>query len=203
MDYDLPQVEGVDWEKAHRYMPDKEVLINMLKEFVSSAQSQTEKLKKFRDEVQREPSDDNFAAFRIHAHAMKSTLRSMGSDLFDRALFLEEAGREGRGQDIIEKTDDFAGSYLDLATKMKAVTGEIKESPAFDKEYFIEKIRIIKEAMDDFDVSKLQEAAEEVLKMEIPEKYSDECEKLEEAVRDLSSDEVIGICNSLEEKIQE
>ncbi len=203
MDYNLPEVEGIDWLVAHRYMPDKEVLLDVLGDFVDTADEQNDLLRKFRQDVEENPCEETYAAFRIQAHAMKATMRSMGSDLFDEALFLEEAGRDGRREDILEKTEDFTVHYKALADKMHrilGVGGQAADTSGFDQVRFYEKVGKIKEAMNAFDVSGLQDALKELLEMPIPEELSGEMTHLKEGIRDLDMDGVLACCERLEQR---
>ena len=74
-DYDMPAIEGIDWEKAHRYLPTKDTLMGVLREMVSGASKQTDILLKYRDRVAEDPSDENYDLYRVQAHAMKASAR--------------------------------------------------------------------------------------------------------------------------------
>ncbi|MCR4673699.1 MAG: hypothetical protein K5675_01715 [Lachnospiraceae bacterium] len=199
MEYNMPPIAGIDWEKAFHYLPTKDLLMEVLQEFVSSADNQTTKLSEFRDDVEREPGEAHFASFRIHAHAMKSSLRSIGSDLFEAAYELEVAGKEQRLDVILEKTDDFTIEYLSLAESLKVIVGEKKKESGFDEQAFFEEITIIRNTMNAFDIAGLQGAMKNIRDMEIPGVFADKVETLENAVRDLASDEVLKTCDTLEE----
>ncbi len=198
MEYDLPEIEGVDWEKAYHYIPNMETLTSTLQEFVGSADTETDRLSGFKEAVMQDGSEENFAAFRIQAHALKSNLRSIGADLFDTALSLENAGKTLDRETIMQKTDDFIADYKKLIQKLTVITGDKKAAETFDIDLFLEKISNIKEAMEAFDVSTLQDNMETVEKMDIPDIYKEDTKKLADAVRDLMSDTVIEICNKLE-----
>ena len=126
MDYNLPEISGIDWETAHRYIPEKEVLIDVLAEFVCSAKKQTELLKGYKEKVIKNPSPENFASYRIQAHAMKAALRSFGSDLFDAAFALETAGKDENLMPIKNQVLPYRQSRPGSRTKTRA-----SKSPGF------------------------------------------------------------------------
>ncbi|MBQ9341673.1 MAG: hypothetical protein IJT81_04870 [Lachnospiraceae bacterium] len=197
MIYDLPAIEGIDWEKAHSYLPDKDMLIKVLEETVRTCVKHTQLLTVLKSTVLTEPSDESFAAFRIQAHAMKATLRTLGSELFEKAFSLEMAGKDGDIDKIRDDTDSFIEDYKRFSESLKAVVGDCDKGKAYDREEFIKQITILKSAMETFDVGTLQEAFDEALRMDLPEEYKDVITKLEKAVRELDSDEVISCCNEL------
>ncbi len=198
-DYDMPVIEGIDWEKAHRYMPTKETLMDVLKEMVAGGAKQTDILLQYRDAVKETPSDENCDLFKVQAHALKASLRSIGSDLFDEGYALEIAGRDRDTESIINNTETFVKHYLELCEKLRIITGDADKKGSFDKEEFTKMIEDIKDAMDSFDIERLQEATGKVLSMETPDELKDELVILEEAVRDLESEKVTSCCERIEE----
>ncbi|MCR5545719.1 MAG: hypothetical protein K6F30_04495 [Lachnospiraceae bacterium] len=199
MEYNMPPVAGIDWEKAHHYLPSKELLLEVLTEFVSSADKQANTLTEFKDMVEQNPTPDNYASFRIHAHAMKSALRSIGADLFAEAYELEIAGKEEQKDVILEKTEDFTIEYLSLAESLKVIVGACNKKAAFNEDDFFAEIDEIKDAMTAFDISGLQDAMKRVSEMSIPSEFVDEVGELEEAVRNLVSNRVLECCENIEE----
>ena len=197
MSYDIPIIPGIDWEKAHNYLPDKETLVKVLEETVRSCMKQTQLLSVLKSAVLSDASENNFSAYRTQAHAMKATLRTVGSDLFDMALSLEEAGRDGNVDVIRDDTDAFIAKYKQFAESLKNVVGDCDKGKAFDKNEFVADIAKLRTSMEAFDVNALQQAFEDVLRMDLPEKYKDVIVKLEKAVRELDSEEVIVCCDEI------
>ena len=197
MDYHLPEIKGIDWETAHRYIPEKEVLFSVLKEYVSSAKKQVTLLQDFREQVLSDPDPDHFASYRIQAHAMKAALRSLGSDLFDSAFALETAGKEEDLEPIQRDTDAFCSAYLDLAERFKVITGDCDIPAAFDETSFFALVEKVASSMAEFDISGLQEAFGAMQSMSLPEQYQKIVDQLEPAVRDLESDVVADCCERL------
>ena len=196
MDYNFPHIDGIDWEKAYHYMPTKEVLLEILKEFVASCDEQIAELKKFEKAVEENPSRENYSSYRIQAHAMKAGLRSIGSNLFDMALMLEEAGRHCNGVIISEKTEIFTQRYRELADRLVPLAGTGEETE-FDTSRFFELVDNVRKGMDSFDISLLQNSMRDIKCMTLPEKYMDEVGKLESAVRDLSMEDVFASCDRI------
>ncbi len=199
MDYNLPEITGIDWETAHRYIPDKDVLLSVLKEFVGSAKKQTELLKEYQRKVLENPSPENFASYRIQTHAMKASLRSLGSDLFDRAFALETAGKEENLLPIERDTNSFAEDYLRLSESFRIITGDCDSESEYDEEAFFALVDKTEAAMQSFDISALQEAFERIQTMRLPAQYEGIIRDMEPAIRDLETDIVIDCCTRLRE----
>lgn len=197
MDYNMPAIKGIDWERAHNYLPSEETLRAVLEETVKTCDKQTVALDEFRHKVIDNPCEDNFASYRIQAHAMKATIRSIGSDLFDMAYALELAGRDGDIEKIVSGTDEFIEEYKGLVNSLKTIVGECSANRAFEKSIFIQKLEQMKDSMNAFDINALQDAFEEISGMDIPDKYMNGMARLEQAVRDLASEDVISCCDEL------
>ncbi len=198
MDYQLPRIPGIDWEKAYHYIPEKTVLLEVLREFYASREEEVQKLRMFRDALEQEPSEDHYTEYRIQAHSMKASLRSIGSDLFDPALALEEAGRDQNGEVIRKDTEPFAEAYKKLAEQFSGIFGGETEGTEYSPEAFRQDIQTIREAMERFDISLLQQTLKEMKEMELPVEFREHFEQLEAGIRDLSAEDVWNACNTLE-----
>lgn len=199
MDYNLPQISGIDWETAHRYIPEKDVLITVLKEFVGSAKKQTALLKEYQQKVLETPNPENFASYRIQAHAMKAALRSLGSDLFDRAFALETAGKEENLLPIERDTDSFTEDFLHLSDRFRIIVGDCDSGSAYEEETFFALVDQTETAIQSFDIPALQQAFESMQTMQLPARYGEIIRDLEPAVRDLETDAVMECCVRLRE----
>ncbi|MBQ7464788.1 MAG: hypothetical protein IJS86_08005 [Lachnospiraceae bacterium] len=202
-DYDMPAIAGIDWATAHRYLPSKEDLQRVLKEMVSGAARETDRLLSYRDAVMKDPSDENFDLFRIQAHALKASVRSIGSDLFDEAFALETAGKEKDGHKVAGDTEHFVNAYLKLADELKVITGEAEGKKSFDAAEFERDIDGIGKAMDAFDVTDLQRLNEKVQSTDVPDSFREWLGKLGEAVRDLESEKVAECCEKIKGLLKE
>ena len=200
MDYSMPEVAGIDWEKAHRYIPTKSLLLEVLKEFVLSTDSQCEKLIGFRDEVLSKGTPEVFAEYRIQAHSMKSSLRSLGADLFDLAFELETAGKEEDTKTIEEKTNAFINEYKELSGVLQKMVGAQKTTIEYNRDLFLVLVGKIKRAMEQFQVSELQQNVDKQFSIEdIPSEMRPVMDELKIAARDLDMDTVVECCCRLEE----
>ena len=69
--------------------------------------------------------------YAIHAHAIKSTSKMIGAAaLSELARTLEEAGKAGRGQVIIDSHERFMADYDELTDVIKSITGMNEEEEA-------------------------------------------------------------------------
>ncbi len=199
MDYtNMPYIDGINWETASHYMPDKEMLFIALEDIVKYADDQAQTLIELKKTVENDPNPVNYKEYSVKAHAMKSNLRTLGADLFNEALMLEQAGKDYSEEIIKDKTDDFVKKYLELIDKLKPLVSANEEKTGFDEDTLFEKITCIKTAMEDFEINTLQENMRDITSMDIPDKYKKEIASLEIAVRDLDSDGVNSSCDALE-----
>ena len=76
-------------------------------------------------------SEEKWEEYAIHAHAIKSTSKMIGAaDLSELARTLEEAGKAGRGQVIMDSHERFMADYDELTDVIKTITGMNEEEDA-------------------------------------------------------------------------
>ncbi|MCR5374401.1 MAG: response regulator [Lachnospiraceae bacterium] len=75
--------------------------------------------------------EEKWEEYAIHAHAIKSTSKMIGAAaLSELARTLEEAGKAGRGQVIVDSHERFMADYDELTDVIKAITGMNEEEEA-------------------------------------------------------------------------
>ncbi|MBR4759840.1 MAG: response regulator [Lachnospiraceae bacterium] len=86
---DLPMIDGLDWDFAYLHLPDREMLLESVKEFWETLSYQADKLDRMKDA-------DDMEAYRIQVHGMKSSAATVGIvPLAGMAKILENASRDG------------------------------------------------------------------------------------------------------------
>ncbi len=213
----MPYIEGVNWDKAFQYIPDMELMKEVLEELVSTEEENNRKLLELKQAVAADPSELNFKNYTIQAHSMKSNLRSLGAELAKEALFLEEAGKKGALEDILAKTEPFTGNYKALMGKMKKILdgeGTAEEGRAAEnltavdkaassagaasgEEVFFVRVDELMKAAAAFNIGGMQQAMESLRGMQVEEKYGREIPALAEAVRDLDTEVAEQLCRRL------
>ncbi|MCR4895460.1 MAG: hypothetical protein K5891_01650 [Lachnospiraceae bacterium] len=196
MDYNMPSVPGIDWQQAHEYLPEKDILMMVLQEVTSTSRKMIEDLFTSRDVVAEEPSEEAFRDYRIRVHAMKSTLRSLGADLFADALALEEAAARQDAGPILGGTFPFAERYEALMQALSRLVEKSAGTP-FEKDAFTDGIRTVREAMSAFDIVVMQKAMKNICEMDLPGELAAGVEHLTELCRDLDSEKVEEMCEML------
>jgi hypothetical protein len=196
MDYNMPPVPGIDWEKAYQYLPDKEILQMVLQEVCATADEQTGLLLEFLEALRAAPTTETFRDYRVQVHSMKATLRSLGAELFSEALALEEAARDERPEPILQETEGFIDCYADLVRKIAPLTTETPGSD-FHPETFAELVRNVRSAMEMFDVSAIQENLKHIRETDVPKEYQAGVDQLAAGCRDLDGEKVEAACKAL------
>ena len=193
----LPQVQGIDWQAAHMYLPDPEVLRSTLEEFVREAQEQVDDTRNACAQLVESPSPETFGNYRIRVHSMKSTLRMIGAKISEVAARLEEAAKNQRTRIIAEETPAFLEKYALLAENLRSRFGQSAGKNAYDRDVFLEGIRNAESAMREFDVNRLQDEMEALARMDLPEPYGAVFEAMKEPVRNLELEDVLAFCRVL------
>ena len=94
----LPEIDGIDWNYAHIYIPDDDVLLLTLKNIYRAMNSDLNQLTELYQNIYNE---EGMAAYRIKVHALKSTNASVGAVMVSQlSKLLEQKAIEQDAQSI-------------------------------------------------------------------------------------------------------
>lgn len=113
----LLSVPGIDWDVAHEYLPNKEIVESTLSEFYKAGYGNADKLRSIW-------SDSTPEEFRVKIHAIKSNLRMIGAvELAGKAERLEYAVRDGKTGIINDELEQFLREYVELVDTVGKLPG--------------------------------------------------------------------------------
>jgi signal transduction histidine kinase/DNA-binding NarL/FixJ family response regulator len=111
----LTSIEGLDYETALFHCgDDEEILEEIIEDLVAECPERVERMKKNLEA-------DNINGYRIDAHAIKSSMATIGlNDLSERAKKHEFAAKDNDTAFILGDADDFINAYVEVCRKLEA-----------------------------------------------------------------------------------
>lgn len=195
--FDLPQIDGIDWDSAMTHLPDKELLLETVYDFYCTMNSEADFLQECYENLENDTA--MLDSYRIKVHAMKSSAALIGiNGLSEKAKTLEFAAKDNNKELIREKTEDFLAEWRGYKEKLSVCVAKGEKSVE-DISVITMKLDELREAMDMMDI----DMADEIMKELRSYQYSDEItlkmEKLGAAVVNL---DVLSASDVIDEIIQ-
>jgi CheY-like chemotaxis protein len=168
----LPEIEGIDMKTCLEYCGDQNLLTEMLVRFYSGINSKSEELETFL-------KAEDIENFRIKVHALKSSAKLIGAlELSKQAEELEKYASQKNLASIKEKAPAMLTFYRTYLEKLSAFVNNIEVDDnnklEISQAEFSEKLKILAQAVDDFDSIKADEWLKEMSNYSVPK----ECESL-------------------------
>ena len=197
----LPEIDGIDIEKALKNLGDAEMVIEAMKMFATNGISDAAELRKLFDAFKAEQNDSTYDAFRIKVHSMKSSAAYIGATTpSSMARFLEFSAKDKRGEDILAVTEPFLGEWERTRKKVEeAVSVSAENKKPFDAEVFIEKIPFLNEAVSEMDIDRADDIMTLLNDYEIPDNLKEIYPSLQAAVSNIEVDTVDELCQKIVE----
>ncbi|MCR5101338.1 MAG: response regulator [Butyrivibrio sp.] len=148
---------GIDLDTAISSCGDEDILLQVLQQFVSEIDDNTEKIKKYL-------AEENYVEYTVIVHALKNSARMIGSpEVSKMAEKLEKAGNAKDIDYINENNDEFLKRYTAYKEYLSAFRLKENEAgkPELPDDEFISAIKSIKECAEAFDFK----TADEIIKM--------------------------------------
>ncbi|MCL2805802.1 MAG: ATP-binding protein [Treponema sp.] len=147
-------------EKNMFFIQDAKNAITVMKDFCKEKQFNNEKTD----------------LYTVTVHGIKSVLANMGEiELSAAALELEQCSEEKKYDIILSKTPVFINALEALIEKLKTKKDDVKLSDVSDndKQYFLEKLLVIKDACAQYDKNTVKETLSELKKKSWPRQIND------------------------------
>jgi HPt (histidine-containing phosphotransfer) domain-containing protein len=169
----LPEIQGLDWVYAKRFVQEERVLLGTLKTVYQSIKGDqkqlTELYENLHHSVQQGSAGERssaMAAYRIKVHALKSTNASIGAVRISQlAAFLEEKALEDDPESI-EKLHPFLleelGKMGDRLADYYGAQSSGQERGELTDDILRERLQELSNAMEDFDSDRADEIVEEL-----------------------------------------
>lgn len=201
---DLPQVEGVSYEKALQLIYDEELFISIVEEYAIGAMKQLELLKSKYEALCDEESsiEDSLYQYRVQVHSMKSNAATIGAfKLSEEAKRLEFAARDQMFDEIVENHDVFCEHFKILAELLIACFQEDEAGIEADYEIIGKGLECLIEAAEDMDLDQMDRTAAELKKYSFPESEKGLVKEILEAIAGIDYDACKELAIELKEQI--
>jgi len=179
----LPEIEGIDMKTCLEYCGNQNLLIEMLLRFYNGINSKSEELENFL-------KNEDIENFRIKVHALKSSAKLIGAlELSEQAWELEKDASQKNLESIKAKAPamlSFYRSYLEkFSTFVNNIRVDDNNKLQISQAEFFEKLRILEQAVDDFDSIKADDWLKEMSNYSVPEEYETLYKKLKTGIENI------------------
>ncbi|MBQ8923415.1 MAG: response regulator [Lachnospiraceae bacterium] len=198
---DFPMIGGIDWKYAMSHLNSEELVITTTKEFLSLLPSNLKKLDTAYDQVCDGGVCDDY---RIQVHSMKSVAATLGIiPVAGMANVLEYAARDEKIDDIKAMHPVFKRVYTEYGNQLsEAFSNEEEGILEIDNADEVkEKLKLLKESMEDLDIDTADAIIEELIKFKYTPEQESVMKELEAAVTSLESEEVARLADNLIESL--
>ena len=178
---ELPLVNGLDWSYAQNHFLNRKDMLQTVKFFYQSIDSDLEEL---RDLYMKLEAEDGYKNYCTKIHSMKNSAATVGIiPLAGTAKVMEDGARSGRRDIIDALMPVFEEKWLSYKELLKVVIPE-KENIAktADDASLQQLIDRIRKAAEDMDITALDELAEEMDQYETDAGNGQNCREIKEAI---------------------
>lgn len=152
--YNLPSIEGIDWNSARRNLPNSDMFWEILEAYANSAVGDTNELNNSYNAGVLINNQEQLNLYRIKAHAMKNSAATIGAtSLSEEAKALEYAARDIDLSYIKANHDSFIEHYLRTA---QAIQQDVFHKDSFmenviNNNELLRNLNIIRQAVENYD----------------------------------------------------
>ncbi len=185
----LDKLSGIDLAEAEKNCGSRELLTDVVKEFLISINSKADSIEKFAQEK-------DYRNYTVAVHALKSSARLIGAmDLSEKAAYLEKCGNEENDSEIQEKTPQLLELYRSYNEKLAAINGDIDENslPEIDEEELSGAFRDMKELLEAYDFDTADGIMNMLSEYRIPTAYKDKYDRVKELMAAVDRDALLEI----------
>lgn len=204
----LPELNGIRWEYARLYIPDDEMLWELLKGF---RQTLAERIQEWNRDISEGTNavydvgtDMDLATIRIEAHALKSLAASVGAmTIFGLARVTELAARENDVGKVKQVLPLLIEEMKQMETELAAQFPEEERLLCEDREQLLLLVRLLVDAMRSLDFDEADRLEERLGSYRYPEQIQEPVNRIQKAVRHLDDRTAVEIGTRLIQVIEE
>jgi len=170
----LYKIDELDAESALKNCGSEELLFSTIRQYYNSIDEKALELQNFFEA-------EDWKNYEIKVHALKSTSRLIGAlKLSKLAEHLEECANNQTIDEINEKHKTLMDTFLSLKHTLEPLIHENNyiEKPEISKEALSEKIKLIQEYANSFDIDGLDNLIKELQSVKLPLDFSDKFDKI-------------------------
>lgn len=204
----LPELNGIRWEYARLYIPDDEMLWELLKGF---RQTLAERIQEWNRDISEGTNavydvgtDMDLATIRIEAHALKSLAASVGAmTIFGLARVTELAARENEVGKVKQVLPLLIEEMKQMETELAVQFPEEERPLCEDREQLLLLVRLLVDAMRSLDFDEADRLEEKLGSYRYPEQIQEPVNQIQKAVRHLDDRTAVEIGTRLIQVIEE
>lgn len=204
----LPELNGIRWEYARLYIPDDEMLWELLKGF---RQTLAERIQEWNRDIPEGTNavydveaDMDLATIRIEAHALKSLAASVGAmTIFRLARVTELAARENEVGKVKQVLPLLIEEMKQMETELAVQFPEEERPLCEDREQLLLLVRLLVDAMRSLDFDEADRLEEKLGSYRYPEQIQEPVNQIQKAVRHLDDRTAVEIGTRLIQVIEE
>lgn len=204
----LPELNGIRWEYARLYIPDDEMLWELLKGF---RQTLSERIQEWNRDIAEGTNavydveaDMDLATIRIEAHALKSLAASVGAmTIFGLARVTELAARENEVGKVKQVLPLLIEEMKQMETELAVQFPEEERPLCEDREQLLLLVRLLVDAMRSLDFDEADRLEEKLGSYRYPEQIQEPMNQIQKAVRHLDDRTAVEIGTRLIQVIEE
>ncbi len=192
-------IAGIDTEEARQYYSDEDMYQECLKDYLNSISRTAEKIEKFRQE-------EDIENYTITVHGLKSASKMVGAmEISEKAKILEEYGHEEKCEEAWKHTGELLEMLKECESNLKNYFGisekESKEDSkgVLEKDEVLEKLAILKEVAENFDMQGLMEWEESDGTAKVSDEYEKTWKEIMDAVERVAFMDIVEQISKLQE----
>ncbi len=212
MDFELPMVDGVDWNYGFSHLPGKELFMSTLGDFYKILNAEADTL----DELYKHIDDNSemLSQYRIKVHSMKSSANLIGAIVLGgMAKLLENAARDADIKLINALHDIFIKEWRGYKDKLKECVKASKDGAdnqsseplaqaTENYDEIVVSLEQLQVAMEEMDIDRMDELMGVLEKYQYSDELQDNIEKLSVLVTNMDSEQGAVLIQQIINKIQ-
>jgi signal transduction histidine kinase/DNA-binding NarL/FixJ family response regulator len=189
----LDRITGIDLSEAIKNCGSRELLADVIKEFLISIDSKADSIEKF-------ASEGDIRNYTVTVHALKSSARLIGAmELSQMAAHLEQCGNDGNEAEIAEKTPALLELFCSYKEHLSPVMGDVDEGvlPEIDEESLKSAFRDMRELLDAYDFDTADGIMNMLADYRVPADYKDKYDKIRQLMAAVDRDALLEILEDI------
>jgi len=180
----IPDIDGLDWDYAKLHLPNKEIIIETIKDFYSTIENQA-------DLLNESYLSGNLNSYRIQVHGMKSSAAIIGLVyLSGVAKLLENAAKQEQREIIDNLHNIFLNEWIGYKQKLSVLFEENKQETK-DTSIAFAYLQMLSMAMEEMDIDGADDAMENLNKLFYNLEIENQIQKLSADVASLNTEEAL------------
>ena len=194
---DIPVIDGIEIKEGIKNSGSKEMFLKMLGDYYNIIDIKSNK-------IEQCLNDNMIKDYVIEVHGLKSTSRLIGATkMSNEFLRMENLGNDNNIEQLKKDTPQVLKMYRSFKDKLASFASyDNKDKNDVPADELLTLLDDIKQAMDDFNLEKADEAMKVLDQCKIPEVCQKNMELLRAYVSDVAMEEVMNLCDVMAEQLK-